>query len=1029
MKKKEILLLFFISTFFQVLPFASSAANIASGQVDGIYHLVGTRLLKLVQSYVDKDSKLIQTDGSIHNLELLAAHKADLAIVQADILYRIHNAKKNDALYTIKESLLSMQGIAALFPEYTQVLVRKDDKISKIMSLIGKRLYIGKRKSGSFRNAIDLLASHGISSNDCILNETLNSYSEALSALLSGNLDAVIITSHERQDQISKYQDKLRLLSIDSHTRKIIEQNYPYFEFTSHQNQFSGSIHLLFTRAVLVAGTPDLGSNLPHSNVRELTAAISNDLALELAKNSNRNVDLFKGQQMVQGIPLPIHHGSLSYFTDQGFVVSLIPLTIWISFLFVIVVIVAFSQYGHNLEIVFQIRNRLSNRTRNASYVIWEITDWIARRTWIVTIILVLLFLSLIFFIILHLENSHSAVTGAQNHFAGREFAELFTWIVSMSSMGGLYSQTIIQNSILGQGVSAFIPFVSYGSALFLFIHHLIKKSQRKELEEQGIYVPHLTDHIVICGWNLRAPNVIREITAPNPWIKSKKVVVIAEFPEEKPLKGYDFRQGYVYYCRGISSDYQKLRLARIEDATSSLVLADPRKLLSQNIRGLMTVTGIRSHITKSDHSIITELYYSDNDQKFKSCGANKIVSLDQITTRLITHACMNPGISDVISNILSLTSTQTASLASLTLNLEIQNIVASSTFKEASIALRKKGILLLSIYRHDPSHTHSETELDFHPTKSPYIINPSNDADREYKIRIEDQLILIQPQPSFYPSKAYGKNLDPCRSSSMFNLGEENVLIVGNSSAAFNVADMLLPHCKAIIHLIPADSDHNNGSHEEKLIRRIINGTDKESFNKIISEFEDDFRKITRCILFAQKKDFSTHKNTDEQGIYQDDYVMSVTMTLRTVFEESLDNANLHIVAELHDDTNIDLYHDLNIAQPVPINRVIELTLSKMAYFNGLVSEFLLKSMSYESSNNKSRLEKRAVVQLPAPLKEIIIGSTYDELVTSLLSNNIQLLAFKKSDGRIIINPAPTSDESKEVLQIDDCLFVFITP
>ncbi|MES9971549.1 MAG: TAXI family TRAP transporter solute-binding subunit [Candidatus Thiodiazotropha sp.] len=1010
------------------IPTQLSASSIATGQPEGVYYFVGEQLATIINQYTDVESELISTDGSIHNLELLADKKADFAIVQADILYRVINSSDDVQFSHLNTALPSMLAMVALFPEYTQILVAKESNINKIMSLIGKRIYIGKTKSGSYRNALDILSSHGISPKNCIIVEDLESYSDAFEALLNGTLDAVAVTSHERADRADKFDGKLKLLPVDSHTKKIIKRKFPYFEFTAPQSDQSDGAHPLFTRAVLVVREAGLGDDFQEETVTELTANITENLELGLARKSDRDVLIFKGQQMAQGLPLTIHPGSESYFTQKGFVVNLFPLTTWVILLILTLIIVALSQYGHNFEFAYNIQSKLPKNTLKASFAIWTAADWIAQRTWLITVLLVLFFLSFAFLLILHLENSHSALTGAYNDFAGRDFSELFTWIVSMSSMGGIYSQSITQNSVLGQGITAFIPFVSYGSALFLFVQHLMQKSQLRELEEQGIYVPHLSDHIIICGWNSRAPSIIREITAPNSWVKSKKVVVIAEFEEEKPLKKYNFRRDYVYYCRGISSDYDKLKMAKVENSTGSLVLADPKKLSSQNTRGLMTVIGINS-LSKENHSIITELHFTDNNEKFKLSGANKIVPLDSIKSRLFTHACIYPGITDVIVNLLSLTSGQILSAVSATHSHEIQKAVVSKTYRDAAIGLRENGILLLAVYRYDPLYKHSETELDFHPTKSPYLINPLTQNDKNYKIRTDDELLLLQSQPSYYPSVAYAKNLVPCDSSSFFHIGKEIILVIGSSTLSFEVVEALLPHSKQIIHVVSDFQSGHDAEPQGNLIRLQSNVEKSEALLKLVTEHKDDFSQVTRAILFAPPiKDHSI--STDhEQGIYQDDYIMGLAISLRSMYKEYLGNSNLHILAELLDDSNIDLFHDLKIAQPIPTNRIIELTLAKMAFFNGKVSEFLFKTMSFSDKNSKARLIKIAVPDLAEEIRDKSVGKSYSTIIPVLLDHNMQLLAIKKRDGRIIINPDLASNEDTEALQDNDCLFLFTKP
>jgi hypothetical protein len=391
-------------------------------------------------------------------------------------------------------------------------------------------------------------------------------------------------------------------------------------------------------------------------------------------------------------------------------------------------------------------------------------------------------------------------------------------------------------------------------------------------------------------------------------------------------------------------------------------------------------------------------------------------------------HASMNPGISDLLSNILSTASREVTLLIRVADDAHLKRRLVGSTFQQASVHLRTERCLLVAVYRHDTQHVHSESELEFHPTTSPYIVNPLLPEERAYEIKEQDQLVVVRSVPSFAAAAPYGANLEPCRGRSLFGRGPECVLVIGDRPSCSDLVSGLRPYCDEVIHVSSSPPSTATAGSDDTVIRFTLGDLSHAALRSLFQSHADVFGRVTRAVLFAPGYDPQLTAMSQE-SVYEDDFVMALALAVRALYKELFAVDKLHIVAELRNDTNIDLFHDLGIQQPVPTNRIIELTLARMAYFGGRVSELLMKTLSYSRANTKARLEKRLVADMHADLQGALVGLGYDELIPELLERNLQLLAIKKVDGRIIVNPVPNSDDATEALTLEDCLFVFCTP
>ena len=86
-----------------LVPGTAVAASIASGPGEGVYHQIGVELSRIL-SATGAECQVLESQGSLHNLELLASGAADLAIVQADSLNRVRTAADGHEFQGLRSS-------------------------------------------------------------------------------------------------------------------------------------------------------------------------------------------------------------------------------------------------------------------------------------------------------------------------------------------------------------------------------------------------------------------------------------------------------------------------------------------------------------------------------------------------------------------------------------------------------------------------------------------------------------------------------------------------------------------------------------------------------------------------------------------------------------------------------------------------------------------------------------------------------------------------------------------------------------
>lgn len=168
---------------------------------------------------------------------------------------------------------------------------------------------------------------------------------------------------------------------------------------------------------------------------------------------------------------------------------------------------------------------------------------------------------------------------------------------------------------------------------------------ERKMREDRGLKpLRNLKDHIIICGWNAFAKEVISEIHADQ---KDKEVVIVAELGE-KPV---DWE--HVHFVCGDPSDITRLEMACFKTASAAVVLHDESKQIEHGDgEAILTVLAIKRE--NPSIYVCAQLMDENNVVHCKRAGADEIIVTGGLTAKLLGQAVLDHGVTKVISEILS---------------------------------------------------------------------------------------------------------------------------------------------------------------------------------------------------------------------------------------------------------------------------------------------------------------------------------------------------------------------------------------
>ena len=234
-----ILLAGFIFAYQFVEPAPPKTITIASGGAGGAYNAYANRYAEeLAKQGITLN--VLETAGSIENIELLNTGKADVAFVQG--------GTGDD------EASPDLVSLGALYFEPLWLFVNKKHQVKRVSDLKGLRIAAGAEGSGTWAVVRQLLEINAIDTDNKRIRHL--SSKEALAALKDGKVDAAFFvtspTSSAIQDLIKR--GNFRLMDF-SRAKAYVHQ------------------HRYLSAVTLHEGVIDLGKNIPAQNVTLLAPA------------------------------------------------------------------------------------------------------------------------------------------------------------------------------------------------------------------------------------------------------------------------------------------------------------------------------------------------------------------------------------------------------------------------------------------------------------------------------------------------------------------------------------------------------------------------------------------------------------------------------------------------------------------------------------------------------------------------------------------------------------------------------------
>jgi voltage-gated potassium channel len=167
-----------------------------------------------------------------------------------------------------------------------------------------------------------------------------------------------------------------------------------------------------------------------------------------------------------------------------------------------------------------------------------------------------------------------------------------------------------------------------------------------------------LKNHIVICNWNEKGINIIKELRAKALKVKRAIVIISAEideksFPELEELE--EFKK--IYIVKGDPSNELNLKRAAIVNAFSCIILSQQSARDYADAQSILIAMTIKQLCEEKDCKkihVVTEAVTPKNFGHLRKAGCDEIVSASDFALMLLAQSALTPGLSRVYMNLVT---------------------------------------------------------------------------------------------------------------------------------------------------------------------------------------------------------------------------------------------------------------------------------------------------------------------------------------------------------------------------------------
>jgi len=283
---------------------------IFTGGTAGVYFPLGSKYAELLNAYSDNiDARAVTSGASVTNANAIGRGDCEAGFIQNDISFYASRG-----MNMFGAAIPELRGIACLYPETMQFVVKADSPIMSLQDMAGKTVAVGAPGSGTVAACEQILTAAGVW--DTTTRFHLN-FAEAVSALKLGEVDAGFVVAGAPTPAIEELavSDDVRIIDIpDAVLSQLVASGYPFY-----------------VRQVIPAGTYDMDAQCATAAVQAMLcvrSSVPEDVVYDMTKILFTRLDELRSahakaseitlEAALVGMSLVLHPGAVKYYQEVG---------------------------------------------------------------------------------------------------------------------------------------------------------------------------------------------------------------------------------------------------------------------------------------------------------------------------------------------------------------------------------------------------------------------------------------------------------------------------------------------------------------------------------------------------------------------------------------------------------------------------------------------------------------------------------------------------------------------------------------
>jgi TRAP transporter TAXI family solute receptor len=291
--------------------YAQEFINILTGGTSGVYYPLGNALSAIYAKAMPDARVTVQaTKASVENLNLLQAGRGEVAFTLGDSLTF---AWKGDEEMGFAKPLDKLRTMAAIYPNYIQIVASRDSGIKTLADLKGKRVSVGAPKSGTEVNARTIFAAAGLGYDDMTVQYL--PFGESVELIKNRQLDATLQSAGLGVASIRDLASSVPITVVSVPDTVVAKIEDPSFNSaTIPAGTYDGQTEAVPTVAInnFLVTREGLADDTVYALIKAMFDNLDDLVAAHVAAKA---ISLEKAAQKP---PVPLHPGAERFYRERG---------------------------------------------------------------------------------------------------------------------------------------------------------------------------------------------------------------------------------------------------------------------------------------------------------------------------------------------------------------------------------------------------------------------------------------------------------------------------------------------------------------------------------------------------------------------------------------------------------------------------------------------------------------------------------------------------------------------------------------